>query len=384
MIAQPEPLRAPYAIATQRPRVVLTRSLDGWILGAALLLLGLGLVMVFDASFFIGQERYGNPYALVRRHVAFLVAGLALAALVLRIDARRLERWAYPAALLAIALVALSVIPGIGQVRGGARRWLSLGILAFEPSELLKPAFVLYLARSLVRKRERLDDFAYGVLPHLVVAAVPIALLLVQPDFGAAMVIGVLTIGMLFAAGARPLHLGALSAAALPGVFALVWWKPYRWARLVAFLDPWSDAERGGFQLVQSLIAFGSGGLLGVGLGNGKQKLFYLPEGHTDFIFALVGEELGLAGAIAVLVCFAVIGLRGFRVAARLTDPFARLVAFGLTFLLVTQATMNVGVVLGLLPTKGLPLPLVSYGGSSMLATVATVAMLVGLSREAR
>ena len=340
--------------------------------------------VVFDASFFIGEQRYGNPYALIRRHVSFAVATVAIAAIVLRADAQALRRFAVPALGVGVLLLLLVLIPGIGQVRGGARRWLPLGLFAFEPSELVKPIFVLYLAHSLARKRERIRSFTDGVLPHLVVLAVPALLLLKEPDFGAAMVLVVVTLAMLFAAGARGIHLAALVGATLPGAGALILFSPYRWKRLIAFLDPWADPQRIGFQLVQSLLSLGSGGWLGVGLGNGNQKLFYLPEGHTDFIFALIGEELGLAGTLLVLVCIGAIALRGFRIANRLGDPFASLLAFGLTFLLVTQAAMNVGVVVGLLPTKGLPLPFVSYGGSSMLAAGMTVAVLLGLSREAR
>ncbi len=384
MAARGAPYGEGFSAAVQRPAIVAGRSVDPWLLGAVLVLLGLGLVMVFDASFFVGQERFGNPYALARRHAVFLALAVCLAAVLVRVDVARLAPAAYPALIVVLLLLVLTAIPGIGQVRGGARRWLSLGIVAFEPSELLKPVFVLFLARTLVRKREHLESFAYGVLPPLIVAGGPILLLLAQPDFGASMVIAALTLGMLFAAGARPAHLAAVCAAALPGVLALIWVKPYRWSRLVAFLDPWGDAQNKGFQLVQSLIAFGSGGLLGVGLGNGKQKLFYLPEGHTDFIFALIGEELGLCGALVVLACFALIAMRGFRIAARSPDAFSGLLAFGLTFLLVVQAAMNIGVVVGLLPTKGLPLPMVSYGGSSMLATAMSVALLLGLSREAR
>lgn len=371
-------------VGVQRPAVLARRSVDRWLLGAVLLLLGLGLVMVFDASFFVGKDRFGDPYALVRRHVLFIALSALLASIAVRVDVRRLERLAGPLMLAAVALVALTLVPGVGQLRGGARRWLPLVVFSFEPSELLKPAFVLYLAHSLTRKQPRIESFAYGVLPALVVAAVPLLLLLAQPDFGAAMVLGALAIGMLFAAGARPAHLGSLCAAAVPAVFLLIWLKPYRWRRLIAFLYPWEDAQNKGFQLVQSLIAFGSGGLLGVGLGNGKQKLFYLPEGHTDFIFSLVGEELGLVGATFVLSCFAGVAMRGFRIAVRAPDAFSSLLAFGLTLLLVAQAAMNIGVVVGLLPTKGLPLPLVSYGGSSMLATGLSVAILLALSREAR
>lgn len=384
MITQSPTFVSPRAIADQRPRVLLHRSVDHWLLGALLVLVGLGIVMVYDASFFIGQERYGNPYALLRRHLLFLGIAALLAWRTMRIETRHLERLAYPFLFASLLLVAATLVPGVGQVRNGARRWLPLVVTSFEPSELLKPAFVLYLARSLTRKQARIRSFAFGILPHLAMLGVGAVLLLLQPDFGTAMVLVAVTFGTMFAAGARTLHLGLLCSLVLPGAFALIWTKPYRWQRLVAFLDPWGDAQAGGFQLVQSLLALGSGGPFGVGLGNGRQKLFYLPEGHTDFIFALIGEELGLAGALVVLGCLLVIALRGFRLATRCADGFSRLLAFGLTFLLVVQASMNIAVVVGLLPTKGLPLPLISYGGSSMIASGLTVGMLLGLSREAR
>jgi len=213
---------------------------------------------------------------------------------------------------------------------------------------------------------------------------VPILLLLLEPDFGASAVITIVTLAMLFAAGARVKHLAMLGLAVLPPAAALVWHSPYRLDRVTAFLDPWRDPLGNGFQLVQSFLAFGSGGVLGAGLGNGKQKLFYLPEGHTDFIFALIGEELGLVGCVAVLVCFGVLAMRGFRVATRSRDRFTGLLAFGLTFLFVGQALLNIGVALGMLPTKGMPLPLVSYGGSSMMAAGLSMGLLLALSREAR
>ncbi|MFM7735012.1 MAG: putative lipid II flippase FtsW [Alphaproteobacteria bacterium] len=383
MIATPS-IVSSRSIATQRPRVLRHRSVDHWLLGAVLFLLGFGVVMVYDASFFLGQQRFGSPWALVQRHLLFLAIALALGWQAMQVETRTLEKWAYAIALGAFVMVLLTLVPHVGQVRNGARRWLPLGIVAFEPSELLKPAFALYLARSLHRKHDRIDDFLFGILPHLLVLGVAAGALLLQPDFGATVVLVALTFGMLFAAGARPLHLCLVAAPVIPAMGALVWFKPYRWARLVAFLDPWGDPQNGGFQLVQSLLSFGSGGVLGTGLGNGKQKMFYLPEGHTDFIFALIGEELGLVGGLVVLACFAVIALRGFRVATRSSDDFSRLLAFGLTFLLVVEAAFNVAVVVGLLPTKGLPLPLVSYGGSSMIASIVTVAVLLGLSRDAR
>jgi cell division protein FtsW len=367
-----------------RPVVLRGRQVDFWLVGAVLVLVGLGLVMVFDASYFLGAERFGDPFALIRRQTIFLCGAAVVAFALSRVDPLQLRRFAYPALFATLFLLLLVLVPGIGQVRGGARRWISLGLFAFEPSELLKPVFVVYLAHSLTRKRDRIHSFTYGVLPHLVVVGVPILLLLAQPDFGASAVLAFVTAAMLFAGGARVAQLAALGLAALPPAVALIWSSPYRWDRVTAFLDPWRDPLGNGFQLVQSFLAFGSGGVLGAGLGNGKQKLFYLPEGHTDFIFSLIGEELGLVGAVLVLVCFGVLAMRGFRIATRSRDSFSSLLAFGLTFLIVGQAMLNVAVALGLLPTKGMPLPFVSYGGSAMLAAGLQIGVLLALSREAR
>ncbi|MEW6267867.1 MAG: putative lipid II flippase FtsW [Thermodesulfobacteriota bacterium] len=368
----------------RRPAVLRGRQVDLLLLGAVLLLVGLGLVMVFEASYFLGAERFGDAYALIRRQTIFIALASGVAFALSRVDPLLLRRVAYPALLATLFLLLLVLVPGIGQVRGGARRWISLGLFAFEPSELMKPVFVLYLAHSLTRKQDRIHSFARGVVPHLVVMVVPVLLLLAQPDFGASAVIALVTVAMLFAGGARLVHLGALALAGLPPALALVWSSPYRWDRVTAFLDPWRDPLGNGFQLVQSFLAFGSGGVLGVGLGNGKQKMFYLPEGHTDFIFSLIGEGLGLVGACLVLLCFGVLAMRGFRVATRSRDCFTRLLAFGLTFLIVGQALLNVAVAVGLMPTKGMPLPLVSYGGSAMLTGGLMIGVLLGLSREAR
>lgn len=367
-----------------RPAVLRGRQVDLWLLGAVLGLLALGLVMVFDASYFLGAERFGSPYALVGRQAVFMCMAAALAFVLSRMDPLLLRRFAYPALFATLFLLVLVLVPGIGQVRGGARRWISLGLFAFEPSELMKPVFVLYLAHSLSRKQQKIHSFLDGVLPHLLMLLVPIVLLLLQPDFGASAVLALVTLAMLFAGGARLGQLLLLGLAALPPALALIWHSPYRWQRVTAFLDPWQDQLGNGFQLVQSFLAFGSGGVLGAGLGNGKQKLFYLPEGHTDFIFSLIGEELGLAGAVVVLLCFGVLAMRGFRVATRSRDCFSRLLAFGLTFLIVGQAMLNISVALGLLPTKGMPLPLVSYGGSAMMSAGLLIGVLLALSREAR
>jgi cell division protein FtsW len=358
----------------------LTRP-DFWLLTAVAGLLGFGIVMVLNVSYFQAEARYGDPYLFFRKHVVAVGAGVILMLLVSRIRLDLLERWAafmLPLCVLALLLV---VTPGIGAERGGARRWIALGGFSLQPSEFVKLGVVLFLARWISRHRETMHEFGAGVTPALVCVGVCSGLILLQPDFGTAVILGLLLLLMLYVGGARPLHVLALVGCGAIGMVLAVQLAPYRMRRLLAFLDPWEHSQDAGFQLVQSLIAFGSGGLGGVGLGQSKQKMLFLPEAHTDFIFALVGEELGLVGAAVVLVLFAVVALRGFRVAARHPDSFASLLAFGLTAVLILSAVVNIGVVLGMLPTKGLPLPFLSYGGSALLATMLEVGLLAALSR---
>jgi cell division protein FtsW len=241
---------------------------------------------------------------------------------------------------------------------------------------------VLYLARSLVRRGERVREFWYGIVPHCLMVAVLAGLCLVEPDFGTVALAGIILVLMLFAAGARIWHLGLFAAAAVPGLAAIAIMEPYRLKRLTSFLDCRQDALGDGFQLCQALIAFGSGGLWGVGLGQGQQKMYYLPAAHTDFIFSVIGEELGFVGAAVVLALFALVAFRGLRIAARHPDAFGSLLAFGLTALIIVQGLLNFGVALGTLPTKGLTLPFVSYGGSAMMISLAEVGVLLGLARE--
>lgn len=373
----------PASSFVQQPLVVTPRGVDRWLLGVSAALAGLGLVMVFGASFFLGGERFGDPYAMAVRQTTFLLLAVGIGVVASRVPIALLRKLAYPALAAVLVMLVFVLVPGIGQVRGGARRWLSLGV-TFEPSELLKPVFVLYLAHSLSRKADKIHSFTYGVLPHLLVALVPMTLLMLQPDFGATAVLALLTGAMLFVAGARPGQLLTLAGLAGSAGFIAVYFSPYRWKRVVAFLDPWDDPLGKGFQLIQSFLAFGSGGVAGVGLGHSRQKLFYLPEGHTDFIFALIGEEMGFIGGALVLSGFVVLALRGFRLATRASDSFTSYLAFGLTFVVVMQAALNIGVVMGIFPTKGMPLPLLSYGGSSLVTTVGMIAVLLGISREVR
>jgi len=370
-------------LASLRQRVVMPRlnRPDVWLLIAAAGLVGLGVVMVFNASYFFAQDRYGDPFLYIRKHLVALGVGLVLMAAVSRLRLEWFERLAYPVFGCFVVALLMVLVPGVGVVHGGARRWIGFGAFNFQPSEFAKTAVVFYLARSIARKGERMREFTTGVVPHLLMVGVCILCVAAQPDFGTA-VIMVLVVGlMLYGGGARPAHLLGLGLAALPAVaFALVHW-PYRWRRILAFLDPWRYSQDIAFQLVQSLIAFGSGGLTGVGLGGSRQKMFFLPEAHTDFIFALIGEELGVLGALLVLALFAVIGIRGFRIAMRHPDPFASMLAFGITLVILLEAVVNVGVVVGLLPTKGLALPFLSYGGSALIGALVQIGILSALSR---
>jgi cell division protein FtsW len=378
---EPRPLfRGP--LTNQRPRIVRTFGSDPWLVLAVAALVSLGLVMVFNVSYFPGGDDFGDPLHFFRKHLVSIGIGIGLCVMTMRLGSDRYRTLAYPLLAVAVVVMLLVLVPGIGTVRSGARRWLSLGPLTFQPSELAKFALVLYLARSLARRGERVREFWHGIVPHCLVAGTLAALCLLEPDFGTMALAGIILFLMLFAAGARFSHLGLFAAAAVPVLAAIAIMEPYRLKRLTSFLDCRQDALGDGFQLCQALIAFGSGGLWGVGLGQGQQKMYYLPAAHTDFIFSVIGEELGLVGAGVVLLLFAVVAARGLRIAARHPDDFGSLLAFGLTALIVVQGLLNFGVALGTLPTKGLTLPFVSYGGSAMIISLAELGVLLGVARE--
>ena len=358
---------------------------DPGLAGAIFGLLSLGLVMVFSASAPLAAEQLGSPFQVAGRQMVYALIGLAGGTVCALIPPERWRQLAPAILLIGLVALVLVLIPGVGKEVSGSHRWLSLGPVRVQVSEAFKVAFVLYLASYLVRKgQDRLATFTGGLLPILVIAAVSAGLLLAEPDFGsAAMVVGTgLVMG--FLGGLRLRHLLGTALAALPlGAWA-VFGSDYRYQRVVAFLDPQADPQGSGFQLRQSLIAFGRGEYDGVGLGDGIQKLFYLPEPHTDFIFAVIGEELGLVGTLGVLALYALLIQRGFTVAQRAPDAYSRLVAQGLTFIIGFQAVAHMGVNLGLLPTKGLTLPLVSYGGSSLVTTLGALGILVSIDRAGR
>jgi cell division protein FtsW len=367
----------------RRAPVVLRPGNNGLVLwfGAALLT-ALGCVMVLNTSYFYAQENFGDPYLFARKHLVAMALGLVAMLVCWRVPTHTLRRATYPLLLLSLLLLALVLIPGIGVVRGGARRWLMLGLLTVQPSELAKLSVVLYLAHSLTKKGERIEALWTGYLPHLLVVGLVAALVVLEPDFGTAVLLAAVLFVMLVASGARWRHLGATASLVLPFVAFGAVTASYRWQRLTTFLDPWRDAQKSGFQLVQSLLAFGAGGPFGVGLGAGRQKMFYLPEAHTDFVFAVIGEELGLAGTLGVLATFALLATAGLRLAFRHVDSYASNLALAITAMIILQAGVNMAVTVGLLPTKGLALPFLSYGGSALLVNLMEVGILLSVARE--
>jgi cell division protein FtsW len=361
---------------------VVARGGDRWIMLTVAALVTVGIVMVFNTSYFFAGERFADPLHVFRKHLVSVTLGILACVGASRLRSSTYERYAYWALGVVVLLLIAVLIPGVGLVRGGARRWIGIGAMNLQPSELAKIAAVLYLARSMVRKGPRLTTFSLGVLPHFIVVGCMAALVVVEPDFGSAALLGVTLFAMLFAGGVRWRDLAIPILPIVPAAMYAIYSSPYRLRRVMVFLDPWEHPRDAGFQLVQSFLAFGSGGLWGAGLGESKQKMFYLPEAHTDFIFSVIGEELGLIGALAIVGLFALLAIRGLRVALQHPTTFGRLVAFGITTVLVLQAGINMAVVLGLLPTKGLALPFISYGGSAMIGAMTAVGVLLALSRE--
>lgn len=354
--------------------------IDPWLLVAALLLLLIGEVMVFNTTYFYAFERFGLPFRFVWKHQIAILLGTVGLLVMVALPSSTYRRFAYPA--LGIAFLGLVVVFIPGVTHGDVRRWIALGPLNFQPSEFAKGAIALYLAHSLTKKAGRISDFFSGLLPHLIVVGAAVGLIVLEPDLGGAAVICLLLFALLFVCGAQKKHLIALLSCGLFLLVVGISAAPYRMNRIISFWNPQENKQTTGYQLNQSIIAVGAGGLTGVGLGESRQKMFFLPEAHTDFIFAVVGEETGLFGSVCVLLLFALLGARGLRVAARHPHRFGSLLALGCTFLLVGQSVLNMAVVLGLLPTKGLPLPFVSYGGSALIMAMVYTGVLLSLSRE--
>jgi len=357
-------------------------AVDKWMLLAVVGLLAVGVTMVLSTSYLYSQERYGDGTYFFRKQMIAMGAGAVALIACTMIPSALYRRFAYPLLALSFIILVLVLVPGVGVNRGGARRWIMFPGFAFQPSELAKLALVFYLAHSMAKKEQMIRSFSVGVLPHLIVFGLFAGMLLLEPDFGTALMLSMLLYFMLFIGGARVHHLVGTGLMALPVLIYVFTKADYRIRRLMSFLDPWSDAAGSGFHVIQSLIAFGSGQIWGRGLGESRQKLFYLPEAHTDFVFSVIGEELGLLGALAVLALFGVIITRGLQLTAKIEEPFDQYLAFGLTVLLGLQALIHMGVVMGLMPTKGLVLPFISYGGSAMVINLMEAGILLGLSRR--
>ena len=361
------------------------KAYDHVLLFAIFMLIVISVVMVYSSSSVIALTEYNDSAFFMKRQLMWAIIGLVAMALTMRFDHRHLSNRRVMIVLLLISLLVFgaTLVPGLGRMINGSRRWLRLGTLSFQPSELAKFMFIVYLSYFIAKKGDHIRDFKSGLVPAYVVTAVFLALAVLQPDFGSAMTFAGVAGIMLFAGGANVLHLGGTILASVPFIIVAVVHKSYRWKRITAFLNPWDDQSGSGYQIIQSFLAFGSGGVFGRGLGEGRQKLLFLPERHSDFIYAVIGEELGLIGALAVIMLFLIILWRGVKIALAAEDPFSRFLALGITLLICLQGVINMAVVTGLLPTKGIALPLVSYGGSSLVITMAAMGVLLNISREA-
>jgi cell division protein FtsW len=348
---------------------------------ATFLLVCAGVVMVYSASALVALERFDQPNLFLTKQAMWTVLGLAVLVIGMRIDYRTYKNDAFIWTLVGVVglmLVGVMFSPPVN----GSHRWFGIGGLGIQPSELAKIACVLFTAMTLERRMHRIDELSYSLLPIAIIVGGIAVLVLLEPDFGTALSLVLIVATMVFAAGLHYRYLIWSLVVAAPTIYLVMISAPYRWRRIIAFLDPWADPLGDGFQLIQSLIAVGTGGVFGKGLMAGVQKLFYLPEPHTDFIFAVIGEELGLLGATGILVCFCVIAWRGIRTAMRAEDTFGSFVALGLTTMIAAQAFVNMSVVLGLMPTKGIPLPLVSAGGSSLIISLLGMGVLLNISQH--
>jgi cell division protein FtsW len=368
-------------VKKQRPIVGAGYGPDPFLLAVVFLILAIGITMITSAGYIIAAGKTGDGFYYTKKQGLAMLIGLALMYLFSVINPAFWKRISSVGLFLGIVLLLLVFIPGIGVELGGSKRWAKLPFgFFFQPSEVTKFALIVYLAALLSGKGDGIKDFAVGFLPNIIVIGCVVLLLLMQPDFGAAVIVTFVGFLMLFVAGVRFRHLLGSMVLCVPFLFHFAISAQYRLSRLKSFFDPWSDPLDSGFQIIQSLIAFGCGGLWGVGIGKGLQKLYYLPQPHTDFILAVIGEELGFVGVTLIIALFYIIVCRGLSVAIRTRDPFNKLLAFGITSLIGLQAIVNMAVAMGALPTKGLPLPLLSLGGTSMIMNLAALGILMAIA----
>lgn len=357
-------------------------SVDRVLFIVTLLLVFVGLVMVFSASAVMAKERYHSGYFFLLRQLGWAVAGFGAMLVGMKVDYRRLKHPAVVFSLLGLTTLMLISVFFLDRAHN-THRWIHFSGFSFQPSELAKPVLILFLAFFLESRTRNMDDLRNTLIPAVLPTLVFIGLIVFQPDLGTAIACAAITVCILFVAGLDLKYLAYAFVGSLLPLYFLIFHVAYRRDRILAFLDPYSDPQGRGFHIIQSLIAVSTGGLTGVGLMEGKEKLFYLPEPHTDFIFSVLGEELGLIGCVTVVLLFAVFLWRGMRTALRTQDLFGRFLAVGITSMVVVQALINISVVLGLMPTKGIPLPLISYGGSSLFITLGCIGVLLNVTKQA-
>jgi cell division protein FtsW len=356
-------------------------SYDIGLLFPVLLLVGVGIVMVYSASSAVALKKFGADDLFLKKQALFALIGLVALVICRHFPYRWFRALVYPMLGLALAALIAIQVTELGLKAGGSARWLRFGMISFQPSEFARFALIVFLAYSLDKKGERLKQFSIGFAPHVAVLSMLAACIIIQPDYGSVVILAILTWLMMFIGGVRFLHLFLwLILFLLPAAYLLLTSENYRIRRILGFLDPWQHSADAGYQIVHSLMAFGTGGLWGAGIGQGYQKLFYLPEPHTDFIFSVIGEEFGLVGVLLIILLYACILFKGIQIARNAPDSFGSLMAVGLTIALGMQISINMGVSLNLLPTKGLTLPFLSYGGTSLLLNMASIGILMNIS----
>lgn len=365
-----------------KKNIKVQKPFDVYLFFTTLLLVLIGIMMIFSSSAILAKEKYGDTYYFLKKELFFFIIGFAGLFLTKNIPYKFYARWVYPILLTTFFVMILSFVPFFSHTAGGASRWVRMMGFNMQPSELAKLSVIIFVAYLMAKKGSAIRDFSKGFLPILVVSGVFILMILAQRDLGSAFVMGSVIFLMLFVSGTKLKYLVGAILAAAPVLYFLIFSVSFRRQRILAFLDPWKYKSDYGFQIIQSFVAFKSGGLGGVGLGESKQKLFYLPEAHTDFIFSVLGEEFGMIGVVIVAVLFLFFIYRGIKIAQKTQDLFGMFLAFGLTGLIGLQAFMNFGVVMGILPTKGLALPFISYGGSSLIVSLLAVGILLNISQH--
>ena len=361
--------------------VVLPRKApyDVNLLFPVLFLVGIGIVMIYSASSALALKKFGNDYFFLKKQGVFAIAGVVVLVICRHVPYRYYRSLTYPILLLALILLLAVHLSPFGHSAGGSTRWLRFGSVSFQPSEFARLALVIYLAYSLSKKMEQVREFKIGFLPHVVIFGIFAFLILLEPDFGSVVILAAITWIMLFAGGVRLFHLTVTLSPLIPAAYFFMMDAQYRVKRVMSFMNPWEYSSDEGYQIIHSLLAFGTGGVWGVGIGKGYQKLFYLPEPHTDFIFSIVGEELGLIGVLFILGLYGMITWRGIIISRKTPDLFGSYLAIGLTASVALQVIINMGVTLGLLPTKGLVLPFLSYGGSSLILNMASIGIIMNI-----